>query len=74
MSDSEYWFCLTHHTVEGRDGCKNADRLGPYATEQEAARALETVAERNEAWDDDPKWNDDDSDSGDNPTGDTPAS
>ena len=56
---SEYWYCLTHHRVEGRDGCRNADRLGPYGTEQEAAHALETARERTEAWDNDPDWNDD---------------
>lgn len=55
---SEYWYCLTHHAVEGPDGCKWADRLGPYETEAEAARALEKVEERNQAWDDDPRWND----------------
>ena len=60
MSDREYWFCLTHHRVEPRDGCKNADRLGPYPTEDAAARALERVEERNEAWEHDPNWNDDD--------------
>lgn len=54
-----YFFCLKHHTVEGQDGCRASDRLGPYETEAEAARALERVEERNEAWDDDPKWNDD---------------
>lgn len=59
MSDAKYWFCLTHHAVEGDDGCRNADRLGPYDTAEEASRALETVAERNEEWDTDPKWNDD---------------
>jgi hypothetical protein len=59
MSDSdEFWFCLKHHTVEGSDGCRNADRLGPYPTSAEASRALDKVAERNEDWDDDPKWND----------------
>jgi hypothetical protein len=58
-SDGEFWFCLKHHTVEGRDGCRNADRLGPYATSAEASRALEKVEERNEAWDHDPEWNDD---------------
>ena len=57
MSD-EYWFCLVHHTVERADGCKNADRLGPYPTQAEAARALDKVEERNEDWDNDPKWND----------------
>ena len=55
-----YWFCLTHHAVEGEDGCDYKDRLGPYATtEAEAARALEKVEERNEEWDNDPAWNDD---------------
>lgn len=55
---SEFWYCLKHHAVEGHDGCKNADRLGPYDSEAEASRALEKVQERNEDWDNDPKWND----------------
>ncbi len=58
MAD-EYWFCLVHHAVEGAGGCKNADRLGPYPSEAEAARALDKVEERNEKWDNDPAWNDD---------------
>ena len=58
MSDTEYWFCLTHHTVEGVEGCRNQDRLGPYPSNEAAARALETVQERNDAWDNDPAWND----------------
>ena len=49
-SDAEFYFCLKHRTVEPRKGCRAADRLGPYPTEAEAARALEKVAERNEAW------------------------
>ena len=56
---SEFWYCLKHHAVEGTDGCKNADRLGPYPSEAEATRALEKVQERNEEWDNDPAWNDD---------------
>lgn len=56
---SEFWFCLKHHQVEGRDGCPNKDRLGPYDSEADAARALEKAAERTEAWDSDPAWNDD---------------
>jgi hypothetical protein len=55
---AEYWFCLTHHRVEGEEGCRSADRLGPYPSEAAAARALETVQERNESWDNDPNWND----------------
>lgn len=54
-----YWFCLKHHSVEGDEGCPNKDRLGPYESQAEAARALDKVAERNEAWDNDPDWNDD---------------
>ncbi len=56
---SEFWYCLKHHAVEPADGCSAADRLGPYPSEAEAARALEKVAERNEEWDNDPAWNDD---------------
>jgi hypothetical protein len=59
MSDGEYWFCLKHHAVEGKDGCLNQERLGPYRTAEEATRALEKVKERNEEWDNDPAWNDD---------------
>ena len=72
MSDSEYWYCLKHKTVEGHDGCRNADRLGPYASEAEAARALDRVAERNEEWDNDPQWNEDGPASGDGLTDGTP--
>ncbi|CAN5116429.1 MAG: hypothetical protein ACSLEW_03320 [Nocardioides sp.] len=54
----QWWFCLKHHTVEPREGCPRADRLGPYPSQAEAANALETVAERNESWDNDPAWND----------------
>ncbi len=53
-----YYFCVKHHTVEGAEGCPARDRLGPYDTEAEAARALEKVAERNEEWDNDPNWKD----------------
>jgi len=57
---SEFWYCLKHHAVEvSGSGCKVSDGLGPYKTEAEAARALEKVKERNEEWDNDPRWNDD---------------
>ncbi|GAA5151990.1 hypothetical protein GCM10023340_31540 [Nocardioides marinquilinus] len=56
--EQEYWYCTKHHRVEGSDGCANRDRLGPYPTEAEAARALETAQEKSEAWDNDPRWND----------------
>lgn len=64
MSDShaqEWYFCLKHHRVEPYQGCKAADRLGPYASEAEAERALQTVAERNDRWDEEDRaWNEPD--------------
>ena len=58
MSDEKYWYCLKHHAVEGSVGCPVRDRLGPYATADEAEHALEKVEERNREWDNDPRWND----------------
>ncbi len=58
MPDS-YYYCLKHHAVESEDGCKAADRLGPYASRDEAERALEKVEKRNDDWDNDPDWKDD---------------
>ncbi len=57
MADGFYW-CLDHKAVEGPEGCKGADRLGPYPSREEASLALEKVARRNEAWEEDPRWND----------------
>ncbi|GAB2982893.1 hypothetical protein [Nocardioides montaniterrae] len=55
-----YWFCVKHHAVEsGADICPPIDRLGPYDTEADAQHALEKAAQRNESWDNDPKWSDD---------------
>jgi len=59
MADGEWYYCLDHHAVEPYDGCKSENRLGPYATPADAAHALERVAERNEDWDNDPRFNDD---------------
>jgi hypothetical protein len=49
--DKHWWYCLTHHQVEGDDGCPGKDRPGPYATREEASHALELVQERNREWD-----------------------
>jgi hypothetical protein len=59
VTDSEWYFCLTHHAVEPYEGCKSEERLGPYATHADAAAALEKVHQRNEAWENDPRFNDD---------------
>ncbi|GAA3822259.1 hypothetical protein GCM10022226_48350 [Sphaerisporangium flaviroseum] len=50
MSGEQWWFCLKHLAVEPDEGCPNKDRMGPYATRDEAAAALQTAAARNKAW------------------------
>jgi len=62
MGDGQWYYCLLHKAVEPYDGCKALNRLGPYASRQEAQEALERVAERNERWDNDPRHADDDED------------
>lgn len=49
--DQGWWYCLTHRTVEHGPGCPNKERLGPFATENEAAHALDKVRQRNADWD-----------------------
>jgi hypothetical protein len=59
MSDERWYFCLVHQQVEPEKGCAHSERLGPFATREEAERALQLAAERNEAWDEDERWKDD---------------
>ena len=60
MADGDWWFDLgTKSAVQDSKAGKVADRLGPYSSREEAERALEKVDERNEAYDSDPRWNDD---------------
>lgn len=62
MNESGWYYCIEHRTVEPFAGCPAKDRLGPYATKHEAERALQTVEDRNEEWDNDTAWNEDDDD------------
>ena len=48
MSDEQWFYCLKHNTVEPLEGCRAADRLGPYPDRATAARALEIARERTE--------------------------
>lgn len=61
MADEQWWFDLKTKTVvsEPKNALKAVDRLGPYASREEAEHALQRVEERNEQWDHDPRWNDD---------------
>ena len=57
MSGQWYW-CLAHKRAEPADvACGAEQRLGPYESEQEAVRWRERVEARNEAWDEeDRRW------------------
>jgi len=56
----EYWYCQEHHRVERYEDTDSSNRIGPFGTEAEAARALETIAERNERYDqEDAAWDGD---------------
>ena len=58
MNDQQWYYCLKHQTVEGPDGCRAADRLGPYPDRETAAHALEIARERTESADRaDREWN-----------------
>ena len=60
MADDQWWYDLKSKSVVSDDNdTKVTDRLGPYSSREEAERALEKVDERNEAYDNDPRWNDD---------------
>ena len=58
MAGRYYWSLNDNRVVTEEDGVKAADRLGPYDTAEEAARALETVAARNETWDEEDRTDD----------------
>jgi hypothetical protein len=52
----EWFYCLKHKKVEEGPECPARNRLGPYPTAEAASHALERVAERNDEWDTDPRW------------------
>ncbi|CCH76074.1 Methionine aminopeptidase [Nostocoides japonicum T1-X7] len=54
-----YWYNVDTGQVETDDNrSQDANVLGPYATEQDAARALEKARENTERWDEeDRRWN-----------------
>lgn len=55
---SEWYFCLEHEAVEDKEGCPASERLGPYPTRKLAEHALEIAEARNQRWENDPAWND----------------
>lgn len=54
-----FWYNVSTGEVESDDNkSQGADLMGPYATMEEAGRALETAAEKTRQWDEeDRRWN-----------------
>jgi hypothetical protein len=48
---ADYYYCLTHHVVEEGQGCRAADRMGPYPSAAAAQGWQQSVDARNEAAD-----------------------
>ncbi len=56
----EWWFCMEHRRPERYEDTDSTNRIGPWPTEEAAARALETIHEREKAYDkEDSEWNGD---------------
>ena len=49
---TQYYYNLSTGTVEEGAQSPATERMGPYATREEAARALEHAAENTKRWDD----------------------
>lgn len=58
MEQAQFWFNTRTGQVESdEDKGQGKDLMGPYATRDEAARALDTAHGRTEAWDEqDRRW------------------
>lgn len=60
MTDEKrYWYNVKTGEVEDGPQSMGKDRIGPFATRDEAANALATYEQRNRAWDeedDDDDW------------------
>ncbi|MGP4110677.1 hypothetical protein ACTWP5_07140 [Streptomyces sp. 4N509B] len=54
----EWYYCLKHRRVEEGPDCPARNRLGPYASREEAAEAIDIAHEREATWRTDPRWND----------------
>ncbi|HSK54890.1 MAG TPA: hypothetical protein VK908_06510 [Jiangellales bacterium] len=58
--DRQWWWNLTRGRAEQGGGDANMERMGPYATRDEAEGALGRARARTEAWDaEDRAWDED---------------
>lgn len=55
--DEQFYWCLTHNTVEQGLRCPAQDRMGPYPTAAAARNWKQTQEERTEDWEaEDERW------------------
>lgn len=57
--ERRYWYNVKTGEVEEGPKSMAIDRIGPFATREEAANALATYEERNRAWDEEDEEDDD---------------
>lgn len=57
--DKRYWYNVKTGQVEDGPQSFSTDRIGPFATREEAANALATYEARNRAWDEEDEADDD---------------
>ncbi|MDN5763883.1 MAG: SPOR domain-containing protein [Microlunatus sp.] len=60
MAEKHFWYdLLTKSVITDDNDTKAVNRLGPYATRDEAEQALAKIEENNRAWDEDDDWGED---------------
>ena len=60
LTETGYYYNVSTGQVEKGLVSSWSDRMGPYATQEDAAAALEKARDRSEAWDEaDRKWEND---------------
>ncbi|NGO70809.1 hypothetical protein [Streptomyces boncukensis] len=52
----DFFYNVETGEVEEGPQSPGKNRMGPYATREEAERALATASERTSEWESDPKW------------------
>lgn len=62
MAVEQWYYCMDHALVETFEECDSDNRLGPYPSQAAAKDALEAAAKRNKAFDEDPRFNDEEPD------------
>jgi hypothetical protein len=61
--EGTYWYCVDHHRVELFEQTDSQNRIGPFDTAEEAANALQTIADREKRYEEeDSRWEEGDKD------------